>query len=91
MATAAMFVDGSEFVLVLAQLDAEGNNLTKFKKKSDQWSWRKCDNKKCLKTDSWTDRRTPESFSDRKNSPSGLRPEELIMSKRSFKRVLKFR
>ena len=31
--TAAMFVDGPEFVLVLAQLDTEGNILTKFKKK----------------------------------------------------------
>ena len=30
-------------------------------KTSDQWSWRRCDNKKCLQTDSWTDRRTPES------------------------------
>ena len=29
-----MFVDGPEFVLVLAQLDTEGNILTKFKKKS---------------------------------------------------------
>ena len=28
-----MFVDGPEFVLVLAQQDIEGNILTKFKKK----------------------------------------------------------
>ena len=28
--TAAMFVDGPEFFLVLAQLDIEGNILTKF-------------------------------------------------------------
>ena len=28
--TAAMFVDGPEFCLVLAQLDTEGNILTKF-------------------------------------------------------------
>ena len=27
-----MFVDGPEFVLVLARLDTVGNNLTKFKK-----------------------------------------------------------
>ena len=45
--TAAMFVDGPEFFLVLAQQDTEGNILTKFKKK-DQWYWRRCDNKKCL-------------------------------------------
>ena len=31
--TAAMFVDGPEFFLVLAQQDTEGNILTKFKKK----------------------------------------------------------
>ena len=29
--TAAMFVDGPEFFLVLAQQDTEGNILTKFK------------------------------------------------------------
>ena len=59
--TAALFVDGPEFFLILAQLDTEGNILTKFKKKSDHWSWRRCDNKKCLQTDSWTDgrRRVP--------------------------------
>ena len=50
-----MFVDGPEFVLVCAQLDTERNILTKFKK-SDHWSWRRCDNKKCLQTDSWMDR-----------------------------------
>ena len=32
--TAAMFVDGPEFFLVLAQQDTEGNILTKFKKKT---------------------------------------------------------
>ena len=56
-----MFVDGLEFFLLLAQLDTEGNILIKFKKTSDQWYWRRCDNKKCLQADSWTDRRTPES------------------------------
>ena len=30
--TAAKFVDGPEFFLVLVQLDTEGNILTKFKK-----------------------------------------------------------
>ena len=55
-----MYVDGPEFVLVLAQLDAEGNILTKLKN-SDQWSWSRCDNKKCLRTNSWTNRRTPGS------------------------------
>ena len=43
--TAAMFFDSSDF-LVLAQLDIEGNILTKIKKKkSDLWSWRTCDKK----------------------------------------------
>ena len=32
MADAVMFVDGPEFVLVLPQLDTDGNILTKFKK-----------------------------------------------------------
>ena len=32
-------------LLVLAQLDIEGNILTKILKESDQWSWRRCDNK----------------------------------------------
>ena len=54
-------MDGPEFFWVLAQLDTEGNILTKFKKKSDKWSGKICDNKKCLQTDSWTDSRTPES------------------------------
>ena len=48
--TAATFVNGQEFILVLAQLDTEGNILTKFKN-PDQWSWRRCDNKKCLQLD----------------------------------------
>ena len=63
-----MFVDGPEFFLVLAQLDTEGNILTKFKKKSNQWSWRRCHNKKCLQTDSWTGQ-TPESFKTVRKAP----------------------
>ena len=67
-----MFVDGPEYFLVLAQLDTEGNILTEFKKKSNQWSWRRCDNKKCLQTDAG-------EFPDRKKKSSGRRPEELII------------
>ena len=48
-----------------AQLGTEGNILTKLKKKSDQWSWRRCDNKKCLQTD----RRTPDSSQTVRKSP----------------------
>ena len=65
-----MFVDGPEFFLVLAQLGTKGNILTKFKKQSDQWSWKGCDNKKCLQTNSWTDRRgNAGEFPDRKKAP----------------------
>ena len=46
------FVDGPEFFSVFAQFDIGGNILTKFKRKSGQWSWRRCDNKKMF-----TDRR----------------------------------
>ena len=45
MAVVAMFFDRSDFILVLAQLDIEGNILTKILKKFDQWSWRRFDNK----------------------------------------------
>ena len=63
-----MFVDGPEFFLVLAQLDTEGSILTQLKK-SDQWTWRRCDNKKCLQTNSWTDGQTDAGeFPDRKTS-----------------------
>ena len=81
-----MYVDGPEFFLVFAQLGTEGNILTKFKNKSEQWSWRRSDNKKCLQTDSWTDRRGDAGeFPDRKKISSGLRPEELMISKRALK------
>ena len=40
------------------------------------------DNKKGLQTNSWTDRADAGEFSDRKKSSSGLRPEELIISKK---------
>ena len=50
MATAAVFVDGLEFFLLLAQLDTEGNILTKFEKKIRPVVM--ADNKKCLQTDS---------------------------------------
>ena len=45
----------TEFLLVLAQLDTEENILTKFKKIRSR---RRCDNKKCLQTDSWRDGQT---------------------------------
>ena len=69
-----MFIDGPELFLVFAQLDTEENILSKFKnkKKSDQWSCRRCDNKKCLQTDT---RELP----DRKKSSSGQGQEELII------------
>ena len=68
MLMAAMFIDGPEFVSVLAQFDIEGNILTKFfffknppsggdaiTKKSAQW--RRCDSKKMF-TDRRKDGRT---------------------------------
>ena len=51
-------------------------------KQSDQWSWRRCDNKKCLQTDSWMALRTSESSqTGGKKGSSGQFPEELIISK----------
>ena len=53
-----MFVDGLEFVSVLAQFHIKRNILIMFKKKSAQWSWRRCDNKTDGKTDRWTNGQT---------------------------------
>ena len=66
-----MFVDGPEFVLVLAQLDTEGNILSKFKKTPTSGLvgdaiTRNADG---LQTDIWTDGRTPESSPTIRKAP----------------------
>ena len=81
-----MFVNGSEFVLVLAQLDTEGNILTKFQKTptgglGGDAITRNVYRRTVGRTDAG-------EFPDHKKSYSGLRLEELIISKRVLKRAL---
>ena len=63
------------FFLVLAQFDIEGNILTSLKKKSSQWSWRRCNNNKMF-TDRWTNGYRRDRS---QKSSSGLFPEELMI------------
>ena len=44
-------------------------------KKSNQWSWRRCDNKKCLQTERWTDRRTSECSQTVRKAPLDYVPQ----------------
>ena len=84
---AVKFVDGPEFCLVLAQLDAEGNILTKFQNNPTSGLGGDAITKNVY---SWTEQTDAGEFPDRQKSSSGLRPEELL-SKRALKRAFKFR
>ena len=83
-----MFVDGPEFFLVLAQLDTEGNILTKFQINPTSGLGGDAITKNVY---SWTEKTDAGEFPDCQKSSSGLRPEELILSRRALKRALKFR
>ena len=75
-----MFVVGPEFFLVLAQLGTEGNILTKFQKHPTSGLGGDAITRYVYRrTVGRTDGQT---FPDRKKSSCGLRPEELMISKK---------
>ena len=70
-----MFVDGSEFVLVLAQIDTEENFLTKFQTPTSGLGGDAITRNVYRRTVG----RTDGEFTDRQKSSSGLRPKELLI------------
>ena len=69
MADGAMFVDGPEFFLVLAQLDTEGNILTKLQTNPTSGLGGDAITRNVYRRTVGRDRRTPESFQTVRKAP----------------------